>query len=90
MGRGPREILLRTEASSDRALLTVADSGPGIVGLSVSEIWLPGRTTTTGGSGLGLTIVRDAAIELGGRASARAAGELGGAEFTVELPLVAP
>ena len=84
-----REIVIRTELSGEnRLLLRVLDSGGGIAGLSLDDIWLPGRTTRPGGTGLGLTIVRDTVIDLGGEAHALAHGELGGAEFVIELPLV--
>jgi C4-dicarboxylate-specific signal transduction histidine kinase len=68
-------------------LLRVLDNGPGIIGLSIDDIWLPGRSSRRGGTGLGLTIVRDTAADLGGRAYAVPKGELGGAEFLIELPL---
>ncbi len=64
------------------------DNGPGIRGLDLKEIWLPGQTTTPGGTGLGLTIVRDAVLELGGDVIARSSGPLGGAEFQVVFPLI--
>jgi signal transduction histidine kinase len=84
-----REIVVRTELSGEnRLLLRVLDSGSGIVRLSIQDIWLPGRTTQPGGTGLGLTIVRDTVIDLGGKAHALAQGELGGAEFIIELPLL--
>jgi C4-dicarboxylate-specific signal transduction histidine kinase len=54
--------------------------------IELDEIWLPGRTTFPDGTGLGLTIVRDSVEEFGGRATAIAQGELGGAEFKVALP----
>jgi signal transduction histidine kinase len=82
-----RRVVVRTTTSQDRLVLTVLDDGPGIQRLSVEDVWLPGQTTRAGGTGLGLTIVRDSAIDLGGNVSARAHGELGGAEFSIDLPL---
>jgi signal transduction histidine kinase len=83
-----RVIAIRTELrGSERLMLRVLDSGPGIMHLSLDEIWLPGRTTRPGGTGLGLTIVRDSVADLGGKAHAIPSGELGGAEFIIDLPL---
>jgi C4-dicarboxylate-specific signal transduction histidine kinase len=82
-----RRLVLRTEISGSNLLLRVLDNGPGIRDLDPDEVWLPGRTTVPGGTGLGLTIVRDAATDLGGKCRAIAAGELGGAEFAIEIPL---
>lgn len=64
------------------------DNGPGIEGISLEDIWLPGQTTRPGGTGLGLTIVRDAVRDLGGRVEAREHGELGGAEILIHLPIL--
>jgi signal transduction histidine kinase len=83
-----RQIVVRTEKNGRGLLLKVLDNGPGIDGLSLAEIWLPGHSTTPGGTGLGLTIVKDAVTELGGTVEALSRGALGGAEFTVELPLL--
>jgi signal transduction histidine kinase len=83
-----REVVIRTELSGERLLLRILDSGSGIIGLGIEDIWLPGRTTQLGGTGLGLTIVRDTVMDLGGKAHALARGELGGAEFFIELPFV--
>jgi signal transduction histidine kinase len=83
-----REVRIRTEFTGENLmLLRVLDNGPGIIGLSIDDIWLPGRSSRRGGTGLGLTIVRDTAADLGGRAYAVPKGELGGAEFLIELPL---
>lgn len=82
-----RTVIIRTETSNTSVYLKVLDSGPGI-SMPLDEIWLPGRTTTPGGTGFGLTIVRDAANDLGGASNAIAKGELGGAEFIVRLPLI--
>ena len=85
---GERMIVFRTEIARDRLLLRVLDNGPGITDMSVDDIWLPGYTTTPGGTGLGLSIVRDTVADLDGRATAVAKGDLGGAEFVVDLPLI--
>lgn len=69
-------------------ILKVADNGPGIKNISTREIWLPGHTTNPKGTGLGLTIVRDATYDLGGKVRALATGELGGAEIIIELPII--
>jgi signal transduction histidine kinase len=83
----PREILVRTRREGDELVLEVADNGHGIAELNTQEIWHPGATTTPDGTGLGLTIVRDSASQLGGSVDATAEGELGGAQFTIRLPV---
>lgn len=83
-----RLIQVSTTVSDDIWALTIADSGPGILGIATKSIWLPGETTRTNGTGLGLTIVRDATSDLGGSATATASGALGGASFTIELPIL--
>ena len=82
-----RKIVIGTQMLPGNLLISVSDSGPGIVNLPIEEIWLPGRTSTPGGTGLGLTIVRDTVDELGGHVDALANGPLGGAFLTVYLPL---
>ncbi|MFI5364000.1 MAG: ATP-binding protein [Candidatus Binatia bacterium] len=79
---------MRTTVTSGRLHLDVLDNGPGIVGIDANEIWLPGYTTKPGGTGLGLTIVRDAAQDLGGSVAVEERGELGGATFHIELPIL--
>jgi signal transduction histidine kinase len=83
-----RRIEIRTEIVDAALVLRVLDNGPGIDTdqLDLDEIWLPGETTHS--TGLGLTIVRDAVADLGGEVDAIAEGELGGAEFTVSLPIL--
>ncbi len=49
---------------------------------------LPGQTTRPNGTGLGLTIIKDAVVDLGWNVQAVEQGELGGAEFIVELPIL--
>ncbi|MBL8919904.1 MAG: ATP-binding protein [Myxococcaceae bacterium] len=83
-----RRVEIATLCSGDTVTLVVRDNGPGIEGIDLEDIWLPGQSTTPGGTGLGLTIVRDSVADLGGRVSAVAHGPLGGAEVTVVLPLL--
>jgi signal transduction histidine kinase len=84
--RKERLIRLQTVADDETITLEIADNGPGIRNIDTSEIWLPGRGTGNRGVGLGLTIVRDIVADLDGRVEARRKGELGGAEFTIEIP----
>ncbi len=83
-----RKIGISTMETVNGLELRVDDNGPGIHGLSMKEIWLPGQTTTPGGTGLGLTIVRDAVIELGGTVAASPKGPFGGAEFRIAFPIM--
>ena len=85
---GNRKLVVRTEVVGDNVLIVVLDSGPGITATPVERIWLPGFTSDENGTGLGLTIVRDTVTELRGRATVIPQGELGGAEFTIEIPRV--
>lgn len=76
----------RSDASGHDVVICVDDSGPGIQGLPLSAIWLPGKTTLDNGTGLGLTIVRDIVGDLKGTQEARAHADLGGARIMVTLP----
>ena len=85
---GERKVAIRTRIEDKMLALRFMDNGPGIVGISKKDIWLPGETTRPNGTGLGLTIVRDAVKDLGGDVDAVEHGELGGAEFVLELPIL--
>ncbi|MGW3125178.1 sensor histidine kinase [Streptomyces sp. NPDC001123] len=87
-GTSERLIVLKTDLSPDSVFVTVMDNGPGIdtTKLAVEDIWLPGATTREDGTGLGLTIVRDATSDLKGEVFAKPVGEIGGAEFNIQLP----
>ncbi|MGN9820534.1 sensor histidine kinase [Streptomyces sp. SD11] len=89
-GTSERLIVLKTDLNPDSVFITVMDNGPGIdtSKLSIDDIWLPGATTREDGTGLGLTIVRDATRDLKGEVFVKPLGEIGGAEFTIELPRV--
>ena len=81
-------ILIVTEISNGSLTIQFQDNGPGIEGIQVADVWVAGETTRPNGTGLGLTIVHDTVKDLGGEVSAVAHGELGGATFRVELPIL--
>jgi signal transduction histidine kinase len=85
---GERKIIVRTKVINNELELRVLDNGPGIDGIEKEDIWLPGQTTRPNGTGLGLTIVRDAVIDLGGRVDVIEQGEIGGAEMIIVLPIL--
>lgn len=83
-----RRVIIRTEIKGSNLKIKFLDNGSGIHNIKIDEIWLPGKTTREGGTGLGLTIVRDSVTDLGGSVDAIPKGELGGSEFIVELTLI--
>lgn len=87
---GTPSPLIRIEgvSSGNRAVISVTDNGPGICDLPITDIWQPGETSREEGTGLGLTIVKASVRDLGGTIKAEATSELGGARFTITLPLI--
>jgi len=83
-----RVILIKTRIQEEVLIISVSDNGPGITGINIKDIWLPGETTNPNGTGLGLTIVRDSVFDLGGKVQANTKGELGGAEIIIEIPIL--
>jgi two-component system, NtrC family, nitrogen regulation sensor histidine kinase NtrY len=79
-------IRLGIARTRDRAVLTVADEGPGIDRAVRDRIFDPYFTTKGTGTGLGLAIVKKIVLQHGGEIEA---GERpgGGASFTIALPL---
>jgi hypothetical protein len=65
----------------------VNDDGPGIPEENVEKIFSPFFTTRTRGTGLGLAICRQATAAMGGSLTL-STGDLRGAAFLLELPLV--
>ncbi len=49
-----RRINIATQLSNGFLIMRVSDSGPGIQGIEMQEIWLPGRTTRKNGTAWGL------------------------------------
>lgn len=85
-GTATPKISLSIAENEGAILISVSDNGPGLSGISIKDIWLPGETTREDGTGLGLTIVRAAIKDLGGRISAKSPGDLGGMDFLISLP----
>jgi len=80
-----RNIELNTSVVEQRLVISIHDNGPGIVDVSLDDIWLPGFTTNNSGTGFGLTIVKDSVSDLGGHHRVEANGPLGGASFYFEF-----
>jgi two-component system OmpR family sensor kinase len=81
-------VSLRFE--SGKARLTVDDEGPGVDAQDAERIWesfnrLARSADATGGTGIGLAIVRQLTVLHGGRAWVERAPS-GGARFAIELP----
>ncbi|MHB8686255.1 MAG: sensor histidine kinase [Candidatus Dormibacteraceae bacterium] len=88
--RGGR-VRIRLEREASRAIMKVCDSGPGIPQPELDRVFerfFRGHGGAAGGSGIGLTVVRELVAAHGGEVSAANAGD-GGAVFTVTLPLAA-
>jgi two-component system OmpR family sensor kinase len=85
----PAEVRVRTEA--DTVVLSVHDHGPGLSAEATAKVFErfyrgdPGRSRSTGGAGLGLSIVA-AIVESHGGTIDVSSPEGGGASFVVRLP----
>lgn len=95
LSRETIENFLVNASSPLNATILVEDSGPGIAP-ELREIIFepfrqgePGGDSNFGGTGLGLAIVKEF-VELHGGTIAIDDSSLGGAKFTIQLPLVAP
>jgi DNA-binding response OmpR family regulator len=92
---GTIRVQLRGEGERARAVVEVADSGPGVAARDREVVFdrfrqvQGGVTRRFGGTGLGLSIARDLVRLHGGTIVVSEAAE-GGALFTVQLPLRAP
>lgn len=86
--KGPRrEIRVTSHRAGDRAIIEVADTGPGIAPEHLSRVFQPFFTTKgmTTGTGLGLSISRDIVRRLGGDIEVQSEQGVG-TVFTVSLP----
>jgi signal transduction histidine kinase len=86
IGRDGNVILHIAEDAQSCAVVTVADSGPGIPQAVRDRLFEPFVSTKQSGTGLGLTICRRIVEDHGGRIEATD-GRARGAVFTVRLPM---
>jgi PAS domain S-box-containing protein len=83
-----RELWISTSASgSDGVLVSIRDSGPGILPESLDRLFDPFYTTKSGGMGMGLSICRSIIEGHGGQIWATSNGQQGAA-FNFTLPTV--
>jgi two-component system, NtrC family, nitrogen regulation sensor histidine kinase NtrY len=78
-------VVVSTRGESDRVLIDVHDSGPGLSGDVASTLFEPTISFKKHGMGLGLSIAKKNALLSGGDVTV-IPGELGGAGFRVSLP----
>ncbi|MDO9436250.1 ATP-binding protein [Hydrogenophaga sp.] len=83
---GQRALTLSLRRHDGRGELQVADSGPGIAPDVLPRLFEPFFSTREGGLGLGLSLCETLANDMGGSLGA-ANRALGGAVFTLQLPL---
>lgn len=85
------KIVVSTQRRPDRALVSVADNGPGIPAENAKKIWEPFFTTKDEGegTGLGLAICRQIIEAQGGRIFLDQ-DHPAGAVFVIEFPTVKP
>ena len=88
IGEGGGEIEITTSLAGNMVRLQISDNGSGIDEASLPFIFEPFFTTksTVKGTGLGLSVTHGIVKRHGGSISVRSS-KLGGAEFTVLLPL---
>jgi signal transduction histidine kinase len=94
-GPAGQTITVSSEIVGDRARISVEDQGPGIPHTDRLRVWEPyvrlnrDVESATGGSGIGLSVVRELVTLHGGRTRAEGAPS-GGARVVIELPLTQP
>jgi PAS domain S-box-containing protein len=82
----PKVIAISSTAVKSQLQVSVSDSGPGIPPESREIIFDPFYTTKNGSSGIGLSLSHRIIADHGGSLTALT-GELGGAEFRIEIPI---
>lgn len=87
---GERRLRFRlsTAPNSNRVTVSLDDSGPGIIVEDRERVFWPGVTRRPDGIGMGLTVASELVDGRGGTMRTIVPGELGGATFEFDLPLV--
>ena len=84
-----RKIIIRaTQLGTSRYLISVDDTGPGIPEEFVEQILWPGVTRKPNGIGMGLTVAAELVASRNGCLAVKHPGNLGGASFCFDLPVV--
>jgi len=87
---GSSKVTVGLRADAGAAVRSVRDQGRGLDGDELASVFRPfwrGSDQASGGTGLGLHLVRELVAAQGGAVEARSEGRGHGAEFTVRLPL---
>ena len=80
-------IFLRNSTKSGYYDIVVDDNGSGVKEENLSKLFTPNFTTKSGGTGLGLAICRNIIEKCNGEISYQKSFVLGGASFTVTIPM---
>lgn len=83
---GPRVLTLGVQRDEVGVVLSVSDTGPGVLEDCLDRIFNPFFTTRSTGTGLGLAIVHRIADAHGGSIAVHREPARGGAVFTMSLP----
>lgn len=86
---GPRAIKVKTALESERILISVSDSGPGVPKRIREHIFDPFFTTKSDGTGIGLSLCQRIVMDHNGTIRV-GRSELGGAAFIIDLPAQKP
>jgi signal transduction histidine kinase len=87
---GTRRVEIRGARQDGWVVLRVSDSGPGLPESRVAEPFASGHSTKSSGHGRGLHNTAMFVTKNGGDISHRQPCDLGGAEFTVRIPIAEP
>jgi signal transduction histidine kinase len=84
--QGTKRIEIKTSIQNGENIIEIADSGPGIPFDLAEKIFDPFYSTKNGSSGIGLSLSRRIITDHGGSLDILTS-ELGGAKFTIKIPI---